>query len=188
MTTLADLNKASTDQFVAVLGGIFEHSPWVAQRVAPKRPFANVQALHAAMVQAIEDEGLEAQLKLIRAHPELAGKAAVRGELTEESTREQSGAGLNLCSAEEFAKLHALNDAYNAKFGFPFIVGCVAMIGTASSPCLSSAWATRWTRSARNACARFIRSVLFAWLTWWPFDLRRAGPAEASLFCAACVC
>ena len=122
MTTLADLNKASTDQFVAVLGGIFEHSPWVAQRVAPKRPFSNVQDLHAAMVQAIEDEGLDAQLKLIRAHPELAGKAAVRGELTEESTREQSGAGLNLCSAEEFAKLHALNDAYNAKFGFPFIV------------------------------------------------------------------
>ena len=122
MSNLADLNKASTEQFVAVLGGIFEHSPWVAQRVAPKRPFANVQALHAAMVQAIEDEGLDAQLKLIRAHPELAGKAAVRGELTEESTREQSGAGLNLCSAEEFAKLHALNDAYNVKFGFPFIV------------------------------------------------------------------
>jgi 2-oxo-4-hydroxy-4-carboxy-5-ureidoimidazoline decarboxylase len=122
MSTLSELNSAITEQFVAVLGGIFEHSPWVAQRVAPKRPFSNVQDLHAAMVQAIEDEGLDAQLKLIRAHPELAGKAAVRGELTEESTREQSGAGLNLCSAEEFAKLHALNDAYNAKFGFPFIV------------------------------------------------------------------
>jgi 2-oxo-4-hydroxy-4-carboxy-5-ureidoimidazoline decarboxylase len=122
MSTLSELNSASPEQFVAMLGGIFEHSPWVAQRVAPKRPFATVQDLHAGMEQAIEDEGLEAQLKLIRAHPELAGKAAVRGELTEESTREQSGAGLNLCSTEEFAKLHALNDAYNAKFGFPFIV------------------------------------------------------------------
>ena len=87
MSTLSELNSASAEQFVAVLGGIFEHSPWVAQRVAPKRPFSNVQDLHASMVQAIEDEGLEAQLKLIRAHPELAGKAAVRGELTEESTR-----------------------------------------------------------------------------------------------------
>jgi hypothetical protein len=122
MSTLSELNSASPEQLVAVLGGIFEHSPWVAQRVAPKRPFATVQDLHAGMVQAIEDEGLDAQLKLIRAHPELAGKAAVRGELTEESTREQSGAGLNLCSTGEFAKLHALNDAYNAKFGFPFIV------------------------------------------------------------------
>ena len=120
--TLSELNRLAPAQFVSVLGGIFEHSPWVAERVAAQRPFASVQAVHAAMVQAIEDEGLDAQLRLIRAHPELAGKAAVRGELTQESKSEQSGAGLDRCSPEEFAKLHALNDAYNAKFGFPFIV------------------------------------------------------------------
>lgn len=120
--SLAALNALPVGEFVDILGGIFEHSPWVAERVAGKRPFASVQALHDAMTKAIDDEGIEAQLKLIRAHPELAGKAAVRGELTEESTHEQAGAGLDKCSPEEFEKLTRLNADYNAKFGFPFIL------------------------------------------------------------------
>jgi 2-oxo-4-hydroxy-4-carboxy-5-ureidoimidazoline decarboxylase len=120
--SLAALNALPVGEFVDILGGIFEHSPWVAERVAGKRPFASVQELHAAMTKAIDDEGIEAQLKLIRAHPELAGKAAVRGELTEESTHEQAGAGLDKCSPEEFEKLTRLNADYNAKFGFPFIL------------------------------------------------------------------
>jgi 2-oxo-4-hydroxy-4-carboxy-5-ureidoimidazoline decarboxylase len=78
--------------------------------------------LHTAMVAEIEAAGEATQLTLLRAHPELAGKAAVRGELTAESTREQSGAGLSQCSPEEFAKLQRLNSDYNSKFGFPFIV------------------------------------------------------------------
>ncbi len=120
--TLQDLNALDTPAFTQRLGGIFEHSPWVAERVVNLRPFASTQALHAAMVAAIEAEGSDAQLKLIRAHPELAGKAAVRGELTEESNREQSGAGLDRCTPQEFAELQDLNTRYNQKFGFPFIV------------------------------------------------------------------
>jgi 2-oxo-4-hydroxy-4-carboxy-5-ureidoimidazoline decarboxylase len=120
--SLSALNVLDTDNFVSLLGGIFEHSPWVAQRVADQRPFASVADLHAAMVAAIDAAGQDAHLRLIRAHPELAGKAAVRGELTQESTREQSGAGLNQCSATEFETLQGLNQAYNKKFGFPFIV------------------------------------------------------------------
>ncbi len=120
--TLPQLNALDAAAFVQVLGAIFEHSPWVAERVLIQRPFDSTPALHAAMVAAIEAEGSEAQLTLIRAHPELAGKAAVRGELTEESSREQSGAGLDRCSPQEFAELQRLNTRYNEKFGFPFIV------------------------------------------------------------------
>lgn len=119
---LQALNTLDAAAFVQVLGGIFEHSPWVAERVVHQRPFNSTQALHAAMVIAIEVEGSEAQLKLIRAHPELAGKAAVRGDLTVESSREQSGAGLDRCTPQEFAELQSLNSRYNQKFGFPFIV------------------------------------------------------------------
>jgi 2-oxo-4-hydroxy-4-carboxy-5-ureidoimidazoline decarboxylase len=120
--TLNHLNQIDAAGFTALLGGIFEHSPWVADRTATGRPYADLAGLHAAMCRHVEQSGQATQLTLIRAHPELAGKAALRGELTAESTREQQGAGLDLCSAEEFKKLHALNDAYNKKFGFPFIV------------------------------------------------------------------
>ncbi|WP_296654392.1 2-oxo-4-hydroxy-4-carboxy-5-ureidoimidazoline decarboxylase [Paraburkholderia sp.] len=120
--TLEQLNRASTEAFVAALSGIFEHSPWVAGAAAVERPFASVEALHRAMSQAVKSAGETKQLALIRAHPELAGKAAVRGELTAESTREQRGAGLNQCTQEEFDKLQSLNRAYREKFGFPFIL------------------------------------------------------------------
>jgi 2-oxo-4-hydroxy-4-carboxy-5-ureidoimidazoline decarboxylase len=120
--TLDQLNRISTDAFVAALSGIFEHSPWVAELAAGQRPFASIDALHHTMSNAVETAGEAKQLALINAHPELAGKAAVRGELTEESTREQSGAGLNLCTQEEFDRLQALNASYREKFGFPFIL------------------------------------------------------------------
>jgi len=116
------LNQASDAEFVRILGGIFEHSPWVAEAVLAQRPFLSVHDLHAAMAHAVRTADEGARLTLIRAHPELAGKAAVRGELTAESTREQSGAGLNQCSPEEFAELQRLNAEYNKKFGFPFII------------------------------------------------------------------
>ncbi|MDE2427112.1 MAG: 2-oxo-4-hydroxy-4-carboxy-5-ureidoimidazoline decarboxylase [Burkholderiales bacterium] len=119
---LTVLNQCSPEEFVQRLGAIFEHSPWVAAAVVTQRPFASVTALHAAMADAVRQADEAARLTLIRAHPELAGKAAVRGELTAESTREQSGAGLNQCSPEEFTQLQTLNADYNAKFGFPFII------------------------------------------------------------------
>jgi N-carbamoyl-L-amino-acid hydrolase len=122
MITLDELNRLPATQFVATLGSIFEHSPWVAERVATQRPFASrldlLDAMRAAVLAASEAE----QLTLIRAHPELAGRAAVRKELTAESTREQAGAGLDQCSPEEFARLQSLNGAYNVRFAFPFIL------------------------------------------------------------------
>ena len=96
--TLDQLNRISTDAFVAALSGIFEHSPWVAELAAEQRPFASIDTLHHTMSNAVETAEEAKQLALINAHPELAGKAAVRGELTAESTREQSGAGLSQCT------------------------------------------------------------------------------------------
>jgi 2-oxo-4-hydroxy-4-carboxy-5-ureidoimidazoline decarboxylase len=93
--TLAQLNTMPEAEFVEVLGGIYEHSPWFAETAARQRPFADAAALAAALRGAVDAAGEAAQLKLVRAHPELAGKAAVRGELTAESTREQAGAGLD---------------------------------------------------------------------------------------------
>lgn len=119
---LCELNTCDRTTFVAALGGIFEHSAWVAERAYDARPFASLDALHDAMVHAVRNAPETMQLALIRAHPELAGKAAVRGELTADSTKEQVGAGLSQCSPEEFARLTALNAAYNAKHGFPFVL------------------------------------------------------------------
>ncbi|WP_179403673.1 2-oxo-4-hydroxy-4-carboxy-5-ureidoimidazoline decarboxylase [Burkholderia guangdongensis] len=120
--TLSELNTMAVDAFVATLAGIFEHSPWVAESAANRRPYASIDALHRSMSETVEAAGISRQLTLINAHPELAGKAAVRGELTAESTREQSGAGLDQCTQEEFDKLQRLNAEYRDKFGFPFIL------------------------------------------------------------------
>ncbi len=119
---LTKINACDPTAFVAALGGIFEHSAWVAERVCDARPFANIDALHDAMMRVVREAPDSMQLALLRAHPELAGRAAVGGELTAESTKEQAGAGLNHCLPEEFARLTALNAAYSAKFGFPFIL------------------------------------------------------------------
>jgi len=122
MTTLHELNTCPTDAFVDTLRGIYEHSPWIPERAAAKRPFATNAALKYALQTVVANASVDEQLGLIRAHPELAGKAAIAGELTEESTHEQAKSGLNLCSAEEYATLHKLNADYNSKFGFPFIL------------------------------------------------------------------
>ena len=119
---LSELNCVERGAFVAALGGIFEHSPWVAERAFVDRPFASIGALHAAMLAAVDRAIAPEQLRLLRAHPELAGKAALRGRLTPSSTSEQSGAGLAQCSPAEFARLNELNERYTAKFGFPFIL------------------------------------------------------------------
>jgi len=120
--TLAELNALGRDAFVAALGHVAENSPWVAERAADARPFADVAALEAAMVAAIDGAPPERQLALLRAHPELAGRAAIRGALTPDSSAEQSGAGLADCSPSEYAQLQSLNARYNARFGFPFIL------------------------------------------------------------------
>jgi N-carbamoyl-L-amino-acid hydrolase len=119
---LEQLNKASTEEALQLLDGLYEHSPWIAEGALKMRPFASWAHLKHCMAQVLSDAGREAQMGLIRAHPELAGKAMVRKELTAESTNEQTKAGLTECTAEEFEKIHALNAAYKEKFGWPFIL------------------------------------------------------------------
>jgi 2-oxo-4-hydroxy-4-carboxy-5-ureidoimidazoline decarboxylase len=119
---LADVNALPAAAFVALVGPVFEDSPWIAEAAWPRRPFASVDALHGALVAVVDAAGVDAQLGLIRAHPDLAGKAAVAGTLTEESTREQAAAGLDRLTPEQYTRLTELNDAYRARFGFPFVV------------------------------------------------------------------
>jgi beta-ureidopropionase / N-carbamoyl-L-amino-acid hydrolase len=116
------LNAASPDGFVALLDGIYEHSPWVARGALAARPLKSLAHLKYALSQSVRAAGTDAQIGLIRAHPELAGKAMVAGTLTVQSTGEQARAGLTHCTPAEFATLKQLNDDYKAKFGWPFIV------------------------------------------------------------------
>lgn len=119
---LAALSAMPQAEFVARLGDIFEHSSWIAERAWAARPFAGIEALHAAMVAAVDHASEAEQLGLIRAHPELAGKEAAAGTLTAASTGEQRGAGLDQCSADEIQRLRGLNAAYRERFGFPFVI------------------------------------------------------------------
>ncbi len=119
--SLAQLNALDDAGFIAALGGIYEHSPWVAEGACTQRPFASADTLRAAMQGVVLAAGIEKQMALIRAHPELAGKLAA-AELTEASRGEQASAGLDRCTAEERSQLQALNQRYSERFGFPFIV------------------------------------------------------------------
>lgn len=122
MLNTAQLNTASPENFCASLDGTYEHSPWIVSRAVDARPFTSLTSLKLALVAVVDKATKAEQLALIKAHPELAGKAMVAESLTAESTNEQSKAGLTQCSPTEFAKLQALNAAYNSKFGFPFIL------------------------------------------------------------------
>jgi len=120
--TLDRLNGATQAEFTALLDGTYEHSPWIAAATWQRRPFATLAALKHALVTSVREAGRDAQLALIRAHPELAGKAMVAKTLTAESSNEQGQAGLTACTPEEFALIQRLNADYNAKFGWPFIL------------------------------------------------------------------
>jgi len=122
--TLADLNSSSRDDFVAGLVNVFEHSPWIAEQVAMKRPFAGVVALYAAMREVVNRAPPELRLALIRAHPDLADKTQRAAGLTAESNAEQNSVGLDRLSEAEFAAFERVNNAYRTKFGFPYII-CV---------------------------------------------------------------
>lgn len=121
-STLEEVNDYSEGEFVARFGSLYEHSPWVAERAYKERPFDTLQDLHGAFVRAVHDASEERKLALIRAHPDLAGKAAMAGELTQESTSEQSSAGLNRLSAEEYEEFTGMNREYRRKFGIPMVV------------------------------------------------------------------
>jgi 2-oxo-4-hydroxy-4-carboxy-5-ureidoimidazoline decarboxylase len=125
--TLDEINTMTVGDVEARLGAVFEHAPWIVRRAAARRPFGNRDELHRAMVATIDSASEDEQLALLRGHPELAGKAAIAGDLTAESRQEQRGAGLDRLTRDEYGRFHALNDAYKAKFGFPFIIAVKGM-------------------------------------------------------------
>jgi 2-oxo-4-hydroxy-4-carboxy-5-ureidoimidazoline decarboxylase len=132
VTSLAELNTSDRAAFVAALGDVFEHAPWVAERAYVARPFATIAALHDAMMHVVRSAPRAEQLTFLRGHPELAGKVARAGAMTTESKAEQGGLGLNRLSDQDFERFERANLAYAQKFGFPFIV-CVRLHSSAES-------------------------------------------------------
>ena len=130
---LQALNAASLEDALRMLDGLYEHSPWIAQTALSKRPFRSLAHLKLAMTEVLRAASTDEQIALVRAHPELAGKAMLAGALTAESNSEQSQAGLTHCTAEEFTRLQQLNKDYHAKFGFPFILALRGPRGTGLS-------------------------------------------------------
>jgi len=121
-TTLDNLNAMDEDAFVDAIGHVFEHSPWIARRTYPKRPFDSVSTLHEKLVATVRVADESEKLSLIRAHPDLVGRMAREGALTRESTAEQRAAGLTTLSSAEVQQFDGYNAAYHERFGFPFII------------------------------------------------------------------
>ena len=120
--TLPEINALSQAEFVALVGPVFERSPWIAELGWSKRPFRNVEDLHRALCAAVANAGARQQEALIAAHPDLAGRLAQAGQLTRASAAEQAGAGLMALTAEELAQFQKYNAAYRRKFAFPFVI------------------------------------------------------------------
>lgn len=124
MFGVADLNRMDVGEFAGALSGIYESSPWIPEAVAGERPFGDIDSLEAALWEKVQAADVSGQLALLNAHPDLAGRLAMAGELTPESAREQASAGLDCLTPREFEMMSALNDQYRDRFGFPFII-CV---------------------------------------------------------------
>jgi OHCU decarboxylase len=122
MYTLPEVNGWEQSAFTRTLGPVFEHSPWVAERTWPKRPFASLEALHRGLCETVMASTEEEKLALIRAHPDLVGRAALAGTLTASSAKEQASAGLDKLTAQEIKLFGEFNQAYCDKFGFPFVI------------------------------------------------------------------
>jgi len=172
--SLAGLNASDREAFVAALGDIFEHAPWVAEGAFPKRPFATVTALHDAMMDVVRAAPRAEQLKFLRGHPELGGKVARAGAMTEDSRAEQGGLGLDRLDDEEFARFERANAAYARKFGFPFIV-CVRR--HASSGSIIAAFEQRAGNDTETEFAAALAEI--GYITRLRLDARIGGPAGA---------
>jgi 2-oxo-4-hydroxy-4-carboxy-5-ureidoimidazoline decarboxylase len=120
--TIAGLNTLARDEFVRLVGPVFEHSPWIAETAWLKKPFASLEQLHRTLCEVIQNADMKKQLALIRAHPDLVGRAALTETLTRESRNEQVSAGLSKLSPEEISLFQTQNAAYRTKFGFPFVI------------------------------------------------------------------
>ncbi len=149
------INNSDPARFIELLGGIFEHSPWVAERVYSKRPFASTIDLYNKMVFEMRQASTQQRLDLLCQHPELAGKEADAGSLTDSSRREQAGAGLNQCSSEELTRIKHFNQDYLSKFGFPFIIAVTGL----DKFQIISAMQQRLDHSAENEFATAITEV-----------------------------
>jgi OHCU decarboxylase len=120
--TISQVNSLTREGFVSAVGPVFEHSPWIAEMVWAKKPFASLENLRDTLCDTVKNSGEEKQLALIRAHPDLVGRLALAGQLTKESTNEQASAGLDKLSPEEIKLFQKQNAAYKTKFGFPFVI------------------------------------------------------------------
>ena len=159
--TISQINSLSRDDFVRVIGPVFEHSPWIAKATWSKRPFDTLKELHASLCQTIREAGEEKQLRLIRAHPHLVGKAALAGALTSQSMQEQASAGLDKLTPEEIAAFKKYNERYQAKFGFPFII-CARLN---KKEALLAGFENRLQNSRRNEIKTALEEIAkIAWL------------------------
>ena len=159
--TASELSAMPMGEFVAAIGGVYEKSPWVAEKAHASGPFDSLSMLAAAMRREVDTAGTEAQLELLRAHPDLAGKAALAGDLTVESTEEQARAGLGSLTPEEMAKFNSLNATYKEKFGFPFVLA----VRNASKAIILGAFERRISNSASAELAEGIAQVhKIAWM------------------------
>jgi len=119
---LSDINALSGEEFVRLIGPVFEHSPWIAERTCLKRPFGSIEAIHKALCETVRQAAPQEQLNLIQAHPDLVGRAALAGTLTSASNSEQASAGLNKLTQQEITTFQDFNQAYRDRFGFPFVI------------------------------------------------------------------
>ena len=133
MITLHAINNATQAEFMTLLDGVYEHSPWIAEEAWHHRPFPTIAALKLTLVRTVREATDQQQTTLIKQHPELAGKAAIANTLTAESQHEQQTAGLSHCTQDEYDQLQKLNAAYFARFGWPFILAVRGPRGTGLS-------------------------------------------------------
>ncbi len=148
---LSHVNALSEEDFVRIVGPVFEHSPWIAERAAPQRPFASVDALHAALCEVVRRAGEDEQLALIRAHPDLVGRVV----LTAESQGEQTAAGLTNLTPEEVALFNRYNREYKTRFGFPFVI-CARLN---KKDAIRAAFPVRLQNSAEEECATALAEI-----------------------------
>ncbi|GCD52479.1 2-oxo-4-hydroxy-4-carboxy-5-ureidoimidazoline decarboxylase [Acetobacter pasteurianus] len=155
MMLLQDVNTLSPQQFVETFGGIYEHSPWVAEAAAKQRPFASMQQMKHAFSQAVQQAPESQKLALVRSHPELGHRMGVDPDLSAESTQEQGSAGLDRLSPAEYRQLRDLNDAYQKKFGVPFVI-CVRQ---ATKAVILEAMEQRLTSSFTEELAEALKQI-----------------------------
>lgn len=155
MMLLQDVNTLSPQQFIETFGGIYEHSPWVAEAAAKQRPFASMQQMKQAFSQAVQQAPESQKLALVRAHPELGHRMGVDLDLSAESTQEQGSAGLDRLSPAEYKQLRDLNDAYQKKFGMPFVI-CVRQ---ATKAVILEAMEQRLTSSFTEELAEALKQI-----------------------------